>query len=706
MKTILILFLIIYSLSSPAQNKWQKLNGPEGGIISALFTKGDTILAGTGYQKALIFYSTNRGISWSKADFKTGYPPTDSRINDFVVSNDGGIIAASSYFGLYKSFDLIHWNNIFSNGEDYWSLGKDIDGVLYAGSDAGKIFNSTNNGQNWNEIVSDAPGRLTGFLLTKDSSLYTGSYTSVLKKKYDSNTWDMVKIPDINYIHLCADSSDNIIASTSGYVFLSSDKGLSWKMQDTNHFFFGGNYLYHCIFNNNRLIGACGDIIGFDAGWGIAISDDKGLTWKWSNTGMPPEFDAAYSIAKSDSDTYVGTNAAGVYKSTNYGDSWFPVNKGLTTADAWNINFDNDGNLYAACWSNGVYKSLDKGLSWKLVNNGFTNSYVWSVLPDDKGILFAGTEQGTYRSTDQGKSWNKIIDNFFYVLYKDNNNRIYGMDYGNGVYRSTDHGISWTKIDHGFINEFVFAAAIDSGQNIYVGTRGGAIYKSTDDGTSWTKVYQSTSSNPAISSIAITIKGTIFATDIMEGILRSTDEGLSWQLVKADIRWQDNYPLNINQKGEIYASGSDSKFYKSTDNGDSWQDITGNLALTTVRDIKFDRNDTMYLATDEAVWRMSPDSTVSVKDKKSVVIQYSLKQNYPNPFNPSTTISYSLPTRQNVTLKIYNILGKEIATLVKEEKPEGNYTVNFNAGKLPSGVYFYSIRAGTFSETKKLLLLK
>ena len=83
-----------------------------------------------------------------------------------------------------------------------------------------------------------------------------------------------------------------------------------------------------------------------------------------------------------------------------------------------------------------------------------------------------------------------------------------------------------------------------------------------------------------------------------------------------------------------------------------------------------------------------------------------MKQNYPNPFNPNTTISFTVPYQSKVTLKVYNILGSEVATLVNESKPAGSYNVTFNAGQLSSGVYFYQLTAGSFVSTKKLILLK
>jgi len=96
----------------------------------------------------------------------------------------------------------------------------------------------------------------------------------------------------------------------------------------------------------------------------------------------------------------------------------------------------------------------------------------------------------------------------------------------------------------------------------------------------------------------------------------------------------------------------------------------------------------------------------AVIEINKVPTRFLLSQNYPNPFNPTTTISYKIPQTEFVSLKIYDILGREAATLVNEEKPAGSYEVQFNANGLTSGIYFYQLRAGEYSETKKMLLLK
>jgi endo-1,4-beta-xylanase len=98
---------------------------------------------------------------------------------------------------------------------------------------------------------------------------------------------------------------------------------------------------------------------------------------------------------------------------------------------------------------------------------------------------------------------------------------------------------------------------------------------------------------------------------------------------------------------------------------------------------------------------------VSVKELNDNFSQsFSLQQNYPNPFSTITTINYHIPLNSFVTLKVFDIFGREVRTLINKWENEGNHSLNFNAGNLPSGFYFYEIQAGPYSKTKKLFVAK
>ena len=103
-------------------------------------------------------------------------------------------------------------------------------------------------------------------------------------------------------------------------------------------------------------------------------------------------------------------------------------------------------------------------------------------------------------------------------------------------------------------------------------------------------------------------------------------------------------------------------------------------------------------------YNYSPITGIELDINKNIT--YKLSNNYPNPFNPSTTQKYSIPNQSNVTLKIFDVLGSEVASLVNKEQPQGNYEIKFDASELTSGIYFYRLQAGEIVKTKKIIMLK
>jgi len=160
-------------------------------------------------------------------------------------------------------------------------------------------------------------------------------------------------------------------------------------------------------------------------------------------------------------------------------------------------------------------------------------------------------------------------------------------------------------------------------------------------------------------------------------------------------------------------------FIFTSDGGDTW------IAKPTpdssiIYDLQFVDSQTAFVVGDSGVIYKYKSPPVNVDDEFSFPDQFVLYQNYPNPFNPATKIRYTIAPpnlpeggayvgtsfMKFTTLKIYDVLGNEVSTLVNEQKPAGSYEIDFNGGNLPSGIYFYQLRVGNFVSTKKLILLR
>ncbi|MBT8380666.1 MAG: T9SS type A sorting domain-containing protein [Ignavibacteria bacterium] len=174
-------------------------------------------------------------------------------------------------------------------------------------------------------------------------------------------------------------------------------------------------------------------------------------------------------------------------------------------------------------------------------------------------------------------------------------------------------------------------------------------------------------------------------------------DSLKWENV-----WRESYTQNISSNlvrtlTEIWYNQTEWQNSKNRiigyDDNENWiQDATQNWdSIQWVNQFR-------YLAT----WY----EPVSVDDNINSVNNFSLSQNYPNPFNPTTIINYQLSEHSFVTIKVYDVLGKEIVALVNEQKPAGNYEIQLDGNGLTSGIYFYQLKAGSFVETKKMVLIK
>ncbi len=256
---------------------------------------------------------------------------------------------------------------------------------------------------------------------------------------------------------------------------------------------------------------------------------------------------------------------------------------------------------------------------------------------------------------------------------------------------------------------FYWPASADNGRNLTALQA----WKSTDGGSTWFPISGSfnTSLDPRLATITTTTfsEFTISDTDnplpveltSFTGVSTTRGVELAWSVASE----QDNAGFIVIRDGQQIAhynstpelrgrgTTSEGKTYRYTDA--SGLEV-GKSYTYTLRSVDFDGT----------IHNINRTAVVQVTEAPKVVFAYKLEQNYPNPFNPTTSISFSIKEAGFVSLKVYDLLGREVTTLVSENRPAGNYTVAFNASSLGSGVYFYTLSSGGFSQTKKMMLVK
>jgi Secretion system C-terminal sorting domain len=400
----------------------------------------------------------------------------------------------------------------------------------------------------------------------------------------------------------------------------------------------------------------------------LLIFSNENLQAQWVKINLPNK---AIAIAAGGTNVYTCTDSGGVYLSTNNGTDWTPANNGLPTLICDNI-FTSGSTIYVSSIGDvhtidGLFQSTNNGTNWSYM---FDVNYVTSIL--FKGNYFFVNARNATFSHDNFNSFT-ITD----IMFNDTvakvpaialfGNKFYAATLGVGIFEVSDDGLNWDSRNTGLTNHWVYSLAV-SDNNFFAGTAKGVFL--SNDGIFWKQINNGIP--PFFTINSIVVKGsTVFAGQSSSmsggGVYVSADTGKSWTQVNGGLTFNEDAKLVINESNIFVC-------------------------------IDHDYNN---------VWtRPLSEITGTTKESNNLPKDFALFQNYPNPFNPSTAISYSIPTSSNVRLIVYNTLGQTVKVLENGFKIAGNYSINFNASDLPSGIFFYKLEAGQFSQVKKMILVK
>ncbi len=360
--------------------------------------------------------------------------------------------------------------------------------------------------------------------------------------------------------------------------------------------------------------------------------------------------------------------------------------------------------IFAGAPDEGIFRSFNSGTNWVKTNVGMSNSTVNTLAIIDEN-LFAGTSGGgVLVSTNNGKTWKEVnygLSNLNIESFASIENKLYVGTSGGGLYVSYDNGENW--IDAGLANEPVQAIAV-FGTDLFAGGDLG-LYHSDNNGYTWNPVNTGLS-NTGITSMVVS-QSNLFVGTYGGGIFRSTNNGLFWKEV--NIGLSNLNVLSLSADGSnLYAGTSGGGVFVSTDNGSTWTEMNVGLTDTKIFSIAV-AGTNLYVGTEQGVWSRPTSETTAlyeIQGSTGLLNEIGLDQNYPNPVFHETTIGFGVPRSEFVRLKIFNQLGKEVATLVSEELSEGTYEVIWGAENLPGGVYVYQLQVGAVCKSKELLLIR
>lgn len=684
----------------------------------------NTIFAGTGepaqgmwgYGKGL-WRTQNGGQNWENIPM---YPEPLYFYKIKYHPGNTNIIHAVTNSGYYRSDNLGNpgtWVQRYSGQINDIAINPSNPNIIYIIHDGTGLFKSIDGGNTFSQVTSlyipsNEFGRSSISICHSNPSViylqvtyYDGSTRGIYKTTNDGISWADVSWRNTtgtvinfhwnqgaynNCIAVCP-TNPNLVLAGGGSLLRTINGGLNWYefLPGINNFDIHPDQHVIKWHSNGTTVW-----VGNDGG--IVKSINAGATWSQAANTLPITQFNGFDAGVLNNNIIIagGTQDNAIPITLNAGYSAWNWNRG---GDGWKTMSDeNNPATIFVNWNSAFEKTTNGGLSWSPAGTGI-NSGLWvSNCSDDRVHpveAYIGNGNSVLKSLDMGTTWTSFTTTTFpttvwrvnvsrysiggtivYAILWDNSSpsqsRMLRV-YDNGIWYNRAAGLPLTPIryvaQHPRDNNKAYLLTEDYGSTQKV-------FKSNNRGINWVNITGDLPNIAVGDLVPHPTNDNVLYLGSHEGMWRTTNGGLNWH------RWTNGMP----QANRI-------------------------TAMTFIDSVSANKFYVLASSYGRGVWirdASAEDVPIIGVINNNEPVKFELGQNYPNPFNPSTLISFSLPAAENVELKVYDALGKEVASLINSRMEPGKHSVKFDGASMSSGVYFYKINAGRFTETKKMILIK
>lgn len=728
--------IILFSFSFVWSQTWREVLAPTypGGTVfydGVMVSKNVGYIVGSG---GIILKTVDGGLSWSVLNSRV----TRTLYSVYFIDERRGFVGGTSRTLLRTT-----------NGGDSWDSTSvtaipDAAGVIYgiyfadtsngwlvaSTSARGWILRTTDGGRTWRVDTTISKQLYAMDFVRPGRGIVVGRDAGTIWYTKDGVTWRNAPAPDLSLFPYTRTDIrsvfmiDTNVAYAVGWgtfaaglqpsiILRTTNGGETWTQvvqAEQNRTY---DNLYYVWFKDSLN----GIAVGGGVKGGVVVrTNDGGRTWVPLSSGIGATL---YFVVGTGDTIIVGGSGGLVARSTDFGSSIRLVSR-IPSATIYSVQAVNRRNIYASGYDGIFLRTVDGGSTWEAsyVSVGTSAPNVNSIYFLNENVGYAACSYRLLAKTvDGGRTWRSLISDtlattaHLYDVYFIDENRGFAVGQlatnNDVVYMTTDGGRTWTVRSNIKGNAWRAVRFSTPQRGVIVGTRLKALY-TVNGGVTW----DSSAFRGVPASLASQdLRSVVFLNDTVavavgnKIILRTTDGGASWSYVDSTTTLL--YSVSFANDRIGYAVGS-GMILRTADGGITWNNIfdASVIRTTSVYSVGADSLGHPWVG---AIYSFiyTTASPVSVRSDESRLLRYELSQNYPNPFNPSTTIEFSIPEREYVSIRVFNLLGQEVATVIDNKLFEaGTHRVNFEPVGLPSGVYFYQMKAGKYVQVRKMIYIK